>query len=70
MAAQKSGLPVRNGIAKNDSMIRVDIFKLNNKYFAVPAYAADAAKSELPNRAIVAHKLEAEWHEMDESYSF
>lgn len=69
-SAQKSGLPVRKGIANNDSMIRVDLFKKNGKFFTVPVYVADAARKELPNRAVVAYKPEEEWPEMDETYQF
>lgn len=67
---QKSGLAVRGGIANNDSMVRVDVFSKGGKYFTVPLYVADIAKSELPNRAVVAYKEENEWPVMDESYQF
>lgn len=69
-SAQKSGLPVRKGIASNDSMIRVDLFHKKGKFFTVPVYVADAARKELPNRAVVAYKPEEEWPEMDETYQF
>lgn len=70
---QKSGviLPHRGGgIAKNASMLRVDIFSKSGKFFAVPLYVADAVKKELPNKAVVAFKSEAEWTVIDGSYSF
>lgn len=69
-SAQKSGLPVRKGIASNDSMIRVDLFYKNGKFFTVPVYVADTVKPGLPNRAVVQSKPENEWPEMDESYQF
>lgn len=69
-SAQKSGLSVRNGIASNDSMIRVDVFCKKGKYFTVPIYVADVAKPDLPGRAVVAYKPEDEWPEMDETYQF
>lgn len=69
-SAQKSGIPVRHGIANNDSMIRVDLFSKKGKFFAVPVYVADAARKELPNRAVVHSKPENEWPEMDETYQF
>lgn len=67
---QKSGTPVRNGIANNGSMLRVDVFNKAGKVFAVPLYVADAAKAELPNRAATAHKPEELWPVIDNSYSF
>jgi CRISPR-associated endonuclease Csn1 len=70
LATQKSGIPIRNGIANNGSMLRVDVFSKNGKFYAVPVYVADAARAELPNRAVVAFKPESEWPEMDETYSF
>lgn len=56
-----SGIPVRGGIAKNDSMVRVDVFKNGGKFYLVPLYVWDRVKSPLPDRAIVAHKEESEW---------
>lgn len=67
---QKSGIPIRNGVANNGSMLRVDIFSKAGKFYAVPLYVADAVKTELPNKAAVAAKDESEWVEMDESYAF
>jgi len=67
---QKSGLLVRDGIANNGSMLRVDIFTKGGKFFAVPLYVADTVKAELPNRAVVANKPESEWPTMDNSYAF
>ncbi|HUM99601.1 MAG TPA: type II CRISPR RNA-guided endonuclease Cas9 [Halothiobacillus sp.] len=69
---QKSGLPVRGGIANNGSMLRVDIFTDGKKFYAMPLYVADAVKPELPNRAVVAFKPEDEWTvmEADKGYRF
>ncbi len=67
---QKSGLPVRGGIANNDAMLRVDIFTDGKKFHAVPLYVADIVKPELPNRAIVHSKPEEEWTVMDASHRF
>ncbi|MHB1701910.1 MAG: type II CRISPR RNA-guided endonuclease Cas9 [Acidobacteriaceae bacterium] len=62
---QKSGLPVRGGIANNGAMLRVDIFTDGRRFHAVPLYVADAVRPELPNRAVVAYKPEDEWTVMD-----
>jgi len=67
---QKSGLSIRNGIANNGSMLRVDIFTKAGKFYAVPIYVADTARDNLPNRAVVQGKPEAEWPEMDENHVF
>jgi CRISPR-associated endonuclease Csn1 len=70
LATQKSGIPIRQGIANNGGMLRVDVFSKNGKFYPVPVYVADAARAELPNRAVVAFKPESEWPEMDETYAF
>lgn len=67
---QKSGLPVRGGIANNGAMLRVDVFTDGKKFYAVPLYVADAVKPELPNRAVVAYKPEEEWPIMDPTKGF
>lgn len=64
LTTQKSGIPIRNGYANNGSMLRVDVFGKGGKFYAVPVYVADAARMELPNRAVVAYKPEEEWPEM------
>lgn len=67
---QKSGLRVRHGIANNGDMLRIDVFTKGGKYFSVPIYVADAVKKDLPNKAAVASKSEADWIEMDDTYEF
>ena len=65
---QKTGVLVRNGkgIADNASMVRVDVFTKSGKYFLVPIYTWQVAKGILPNKAIVAHKDESQWDEIDD----
>ena len=54
-----------NGVADNDSMVRIDVFYVDGDgYYFVPIYVADTLKPALPNRASVAHKPYAEWKEM------
>lgn len=65
-----SGIPLRGGIAKNDSMIRVDVFQKDGKYHLVPIYVQHRVAKELPNRAIVQGKDEEEWTLIDDSFSF
>lgn len=69
---QKSGVMVRNGkgIADNATMVRVDVFQKAGKNYLVPVYAWQVASGILPNKAIVAHKDESEWTEMDESFAY
>jgi len=53
------------GIADNDSMVRVDIFKVEGDgYYMVPIYVADTLKPELPDRAVVANKPYSQWKQM------
>lgn len=65
-----SGIPIRGGIAKNDSMVRVDVFTKANKFHIVPVYVYHTVAKELPNRAIAAHKDENEWPLLDDSFIF
>ncbi len=68
-----SGIPIRNGVAKNDSMLRVDVFTKAGKFHLVPVYVHHALAEkveDLPNRAVVAFKDEAEWTLIDNSFAF
>lgn len=67
---QKSGLPVRGGIANNGAMLRVDIFTDGRRFYAVPLYVADAVRATLPDRAVVQGKPEDEWTVMDASADY
>jgi CRISPR-associated endonuclease Csn1 len=60
-----SGIRVRGGIAKNDSLLRVDVFTRGGKFHLVPVYVNHRVKG-LPNRAIVAYKDEEDWTEMND----
>ena len=62
-----SGIPVRGGIAKNDTMLRVDVFTKAGKFHLVPVYVHHKVAG-LPNRAIVQAKDEEEWTLIDESF--
>jgi CRISPR-associated endonuclease Csn1 len=64
-----TGIPIRGGIAKNDSMLRVDVFNKAGKFHLVPVYVHHKV-SGLPNRAIVAMKDENEWTTIDNSFAF
>ena len=70
-AAGSTGVKLKNkSIAENASMVRVDVFEKDNKYYLVPIYVSDFAKKYLPNKAIVANKSEENWIEMTEDYNF
>jgi CRISPR-associated endonuclease Csn1 len=64
-----SGIPVRGGIAKNDAMLRVDVFSKAGQFYLIPVYVHHKVAG-LPNRAIVAHKDEEEWTLIDESFDW
>lgn len=70
LTTQKSGIPIRNGIAANGSMLRVDIFTKGGKFFTIPVYAADAAKQALPDRLLTTTKPECDWPVLNEEYKF
>lgn len=65
-----SGIPVRGGIAKNDSMLRVDVFTKTGKFHLVPVYVHHSTAKMLPDRAIVAFKDENDWTLIDDSFGF
>lgn len=58
---EKSGIPVRGGLARNGDMLRVDVYRRSGKHYLVPIYAHHYAKGILPTKAIVAHKEEKDW---------
>lgn len=64
-----SGIPVRGGIAKNDSMLRVDVFTKAGKFHLVPVYVHHRVTG-LPNRAVVAFKDEEDWTLIDDSFAW
>jgi CRISPR-associated endonuclease Csn1 len=64
-----SGVKVRDGVAVNDSMLRVDIFLKAEKFHVVPVYVHHKV-SGMPNKAIVANKDEAGWTPIDDSFRF
>jgi len=76
LIAEKSNLNVRvyqdNGVAGNDSMIRVDVFFVENEgYYFVPIYVANTLEDQLPNRACVKSKANNNWKDMhDEDFIF
>ncbi len=45
-----SGIHVRNGLAAQESLVRVDIFAKDGKLYPVPLYVADTVKNELPDK--------------------
>lgn len=56
-----------NGIADNGSMVRTDVFYVENEgYYLVPIYVSDTVKDKLPNKAIIAHKPYSDWKVMDD----
>ncbi len=63
---EKTGIVINEGLASNGDMARVDVFKKNGKYFLVPIYVHHFVKDKLPNKAILAHKDEKDWEEMDD----
>lgn len=64
------GVLVNGGLADNGSMIRIDIFLKDKKYYIVPVYVAQTVYRELPDKAITAHKPESEWIQMDDTFEF
>lgn len=55
------------GIAENGSMIRIDVFRKDGKYYFVPIYTADAVKKVLPNKAATGGKTYNDWRVMEDT---
>ena len=68
ISKQSLGVKVNGGagICSNGSMIRIDLFRENGKYYYVPVYTADAIKKELPMKAATAAKPYEKWKVMKE----
>ncbi len=64
-----TGISIRGGIAKNDSMVRVDVFSKDGKFHIVPVYVHHRITG-LPFRAIVAYKDECDWTDITEGSTF
>lgn len=64
-----TGIALRGGVAKNDTMLRVDVFTKADRFHLVPVYVHHRVTG-LPNRAVVAFKDESEWTLIDESFEF
>ena len=69
IAERLSGIAVRGGVAANDTMLRVDVFRKSGKFHLVPVYVHHKVTG-LPNRAIVQGKDEDEWTLIDDSFEF
>jgi CRISPR-associated endonuclease Csn1 len=69
-AGKTTGIPVRKGIATNDTMLRVDLYQKSGKYFLIPVYVHHSVATELPNHAIVAHKDEEDWTVINDGFDF
>ena len=68
----ESGVFLNKGkaFAKNSSMVRIDVFKKEDKYYIVPIYVADTTRLELPNKAITAGRTEKDWTVIDNTFEF
>ncbi|MBK8225465.1 MAG: type II CRISPR RNA-guided endonuclease Cas9 [Candidatus Obscuribacter sp.] len=67
---QKGGVLVRNGIADQETMVRVDFFQKAGKYFTIPVYQSDRASAALPSKLVIGGKPRKEWPELDDTYQF
>lgn len=45
-----SGIPIRQGLAAQESLLRVDVFTKEQKFYLVPIYVADTVKKALPHQ--------------------
>lgn len=61
---------MRGGIADNGKIRRTDVYYKAGKFYIVPVYTYQLMNKIQPNKAIVAHKSEYDWIEIDSSYDF
>jgi CRISPR-associated endonuclease Csn1 len=70
----KTGVRVRDGLADNAAMVRVDVFAKDGEFFLVPVYVHQvmnqSANGAPPNRAIVGNRAEDKWVSIDSSYDY
>lgn len=78
-STKKVDVLVRDGVAERGEMVRVDVFRKQNRhgaweYYLIPIYPHQVfdAKDwpEPPNRAVAAFKDEADWFLVDGTYEF
>lgn len=77
MDNQKSGVLINDGTALVDraSMVRVDVFAKPNKkgkdeFYFVPIYVHQTKDAALPNHVCTPGKVEQEWTELGETFTF
>lgn len=59
------------GVCYNDSMVRIDLFQEDGKYYFVPIYTSEIVKKKLPMKAATAKKPYAKWKVMkEENFKF
>ncbi|HHY74353.1 MAG TPA: type II CRISPR RNA-guided endonuclease Cas9 [Bacillus bacterium] len=61
---------INGGITGNGSLVRVDIFKREEKYIMIPIYVADTVLSQLPNKYVKSGKGFEHWPELDSLCEF
>lgn len=49
-AGKMSGIQIRNGLAAQESLVRVDVFTKEGKFYLAPLYVADTVKGMLPDQ--------------------
>ncbi len=58
---------INGGAFEADRMYRIDLFKKDNKYYAIPIYIKDVYAHKLPNKVVIRDKP---WVEIDNTYEF
>ncbi|MGO8683415.1 MAG: type II CRISPR RNA-guided endonuclease Cas9 [Thermoleophilia bacterium] len=64
------GVRVRDGLADNGAMVRVDVFAKDGSFYLVPVYVQHVLHGKLPQAACIGRKAEKDWLFMDDTYTF
>lgn len=70
ITSEQSGVEVREGLASNGDLVRIDIFEKGKKFFLALIYTKDVYQKRLPSCVVKQGKPESEWPIIDESYAF
>lgn len=65
------GIMLKNGgIAEKSSIVRIDVYEKDFKFYIIPIYVSDVYKQVLPNKFITSGKKYEDWLDLTDDYTF